>query len=78
MNLRVQKKVTNICTKDSENSGKAGHTFPCGSPKQQVLNTSEECIKLYIPTVVMFTCYYKGRNSFLTKDDDTSCFEISE
>lgn len=38
---------------------KAGRMVQHGSPKQQVLDTSEECIKLYIPTVVMFTHYYK-------------------
>lgn len=81
MNLKVQKKLQMYVRKTQKIVAylcKAGHTVPCGSPKQQVLNVSEECIKLYIPTVVMFTRYYKGGNSFLTKDDDTFCFEISE
>jgi len=33
---------------------KTGHIVPCGSPEHQVLDTSEECIKLDIPTVVTF------------------------
>lgn len=77
-NLRMQRGVLWKTRKIAACLCKASHTVPRGSPKQQVLNASEECIKLYIPTVVMFTHYYKGGNSFLTKDDDTSCFEISE
>lgn len=81
LNLRLQKKLQIYVWKTRKIAaqlGKTGHMVPHGSPKQQVLNTSEECIKLYIPTVVMFTCYYKGGNSFLTKDDGTWCFEKSE